>query len=553
MEAIPSDPGPGGGNVLTFPIRTIVVLALCAVVHSYTSISLFPYVGTMAKELLDLDSTNTSGFYAGYVASAYMLGHFLSGYLWGYASDSVGRKPVILVGLLAVAVLSLTFGLSTTYELAISSRFVLGIMNGIMPAIRTTVYEVCATNSHVVQAMAYIDGAKAVTIVFGSAMGGLLVQPADHYPNVFSGTGLFGRFPFLLPNLVGMGLALLILPIVIVYVPETKHFEDARSRSRFSSVSSGQATPGLSTESSPARDRAVVRRPPKGGTLAYSSLEDEDVSAQQAAQEPRGVNDSGSRAVHKEGGLDTREPPVIRNREEQRLCGPGGLLSVPRVKPLLFLVCVVQSLQSGFEEVFPLWALSTVSVGGLGWGTMEIGKVLFMTGCIMVVAQLLIFPSAINILGAVTWMRTGCLLGISTLIATPNAKLFSWNYTTLFAASVASVTVVNCCLAAVSITLTVASTSIVPSRLRGKLSGLYSSAGSLGRFTSAVGFAVLFAWSISSDNLGLIDHRFVFYSCALALGVATIVAWRTLPAEVFGDKSAAENVEDEIHDAGLTP
>ncbi|CAM9109513.1 unnamed protein product [Ectocarpus sp. 8 AP-2014] len=549
MEAIPNAPGPGGGNVSTFPIRAIVVLALCMAVHSYTFVSLFPYVGTMAKELLDLESTNKSGFYAGYVASAFTLGRFLSGYLWGYVSDSVGRKPVILAGLSATAVLSLTF----TYELAISSRFVLGIMNGITPAIRTTVYEVCGTNSHVVQAMAYIDGARAATIVFGSAMGGLLVQPVDHYPNLFSGTGLFGRFPFLLPNLVGMSLALLILPIVIAYVPETKHFEDARSRSRCSSESSGEATSGLSAESSPARDRAVVRRPPKGGTLAYSSLEDEDVFAQQAAQESRGVNDSGGRAKHKEGGFDTREPPVTRNREEQRLCGPGGLLSVPSVKPLLFLVCVVQSLLTGFEEVFPLWALSTVGVGGLGWGTMEIGKVLFMTGCIMVVAQLFIFPSVIKMIGAVAWMRTGCLLGISTFLATPNAKLFSWNYTTLFAGSVASVTVVNCCLAAVSIALAVASTSIVPSRLRGKLSGLYGTAESLGRFTSAVGFAALFAWSISSDNLGWVDHRFVFYSSALALGVATVVAWCTLPAEVFGDKSAAENVEDAIHGAGLTP
>ncbi|CAM9772920.1 unnamed protein product, partial [Ectocarpus sp. 8 AP-2014] len=262
--------------------------------------------------------------------------------------------------------------------------------------------------------------------------------------------------------------------------------------------------------------------------------------------------DSGGRAKHKEGGFDTREPPVTRNREEQRLCGPGGLLSVPSVKSLLFLVCVVQSLLTGFEEVFPLWVLSTVGVGGLGWGTMEIGKVWRRRNDVfVVVAQLFIFPSVIKIIGAVASMRTGCLLGISTLLATPNAKLFSWNYTALFAASVASATVVNCCLAAVSIAL--ASTSIVPSRLRGKLSGLYGTAESLGRFTSAVGFAALFAWSISSDNLGWVDHRFVFYSSALALGVATVVAWRTLPAEVFGDKSTAENVEDAIHDAGLTP
>ena len=39
----------------------------------------------------------------------------------------------------------------------IESRFVLGMMNGITPALRTTVREICGAE-HVVQAMAYIDG-----------------------------------------------------------------------------------------------------------------------------------------------------------------------------------------------------------------------------------------------------------------------------------------------------------------------------------------------------------------------------------------------------------
>ena len=32
----------------------------------------------------------------------------------------------------------------------------------------------------------------------------------------------------------------------------------------------------------------------------------------------------------------------------------------------------------GFEEVFPLWALSTPSAGGLGWGTHQIGQASFL-------------------------------------------------------------------------------------------------------------------------------------------------------------------------------
>ncbi|CAM9890551.1 unnamed protein product, partial [Hapterophycus canaliculatus] len=63
------------------------------------------------------------GFYAGYVASAFTLGRFLSGYFWGHVSDSFGRKPVIIVGLTATAVLSLSFGFSTNYYAAISSRW----------------------------------------------------------------------------------------------------------------------------------------------------------------------------------------------------------------------------------------------------------------------------------------------------------------------------------------------------------------------------------------------------------------------------------------------
>lgn len=88
-----------------------------------------------------------------------------------------------------------------------------------------------------------------------------------------------------------------------------------------------------------------------------------------------------------------------------------------------------------------------------------------------------------------------------------------------------------------------ASTSIVPSRLRGKLGGLYGTAESFGRFTSAIGFAVLFAWSISSEKFVWVDHRFVFYASALVLGVATVVAWRTLPADIFSEKSAVRHTE----------
>ena len=63
-----------------------------------------------------------SGFYAGYVASSFTLGRFLSGYFWGLMTDYIGRKPVIITGLLSIATFSVIFGMSDTYAMALTSR-----------------------------------------------------------------------------------------------------------------------------------------------------------------------------------------------------------------------------------------------------------------------------------------------------------------------------------------------------------------------------------------------------------------------------------------------
>lgn len=63
-----------------------------------------------------------TGYYAGFIGSALGFGRFLSSYFWGYMADSIGRKPVLILGLASTAVGSTAFGLSTTFAFAVSSR-----------------------------------------------------------------------------------------------------------------------------------------------------------------------------------------------------------------------------------------------------------------------------------------------------------------------------------------------------------------------------------------------------------------------------------------------
>lgn len=122
----------------------------------------------------------------------------------------------------------------------------------------------------------------------------------------------------------------------------------SKSSGEATSDVSAEATPDLSAEEdSPPRNRAVARHAQNGrisSALAYRSLEDgshgdEDATSQQERRFT--VDDSGGRVNDEisDGGC---ELSVTAAGGEQRICGPGGLLSVPKVKPLLFLVCVVQ-------------------------------------------------------------------------------------------------------------------------------------------------------------------------------------------------------------------
>ena len=44
-----------------FPARTVIILALCITLNTYTLVSPLPYVGVMAQELLGLETTNEMG------------------------------------------------------------------------------------------------------------------------------------------------------------------------------------------------------------------------------------------------------------------------------------------------------------------------------------------------------------------------------------------------------------------------------------------------------------------------------------------------------------
>ena len=130
------------------PTDTKWILPLCIATftRSWLLISVFPYSGFMAIFLIPSLDEENAGSYAGLLASAFMIGRATTSYGWGKVADCYGRRFVILSSLALSSILSLLFGFSTSFGLALLWRFVLGLSNGMGSTAKTIVSELSGGN-----------------------------------------------------------------------------------------------------------------------------------------------------------------------------------------------------------------------------------------------------------------------------------------------------------------------------------------------------------------------------------------------------------------------
>lgn len=92
--------------------------------------SIFPYIYYMIEDFHITKDPNQISVYAGMVTSAFTLAEFASSVWWGRLSDKIGRKPVLLCGLIGTAISVLAFGFSKNLSVALFARALGGLLNG---------------------------------------------------------------------------------------------------------------------------------------------------------------------------------------------------------------------------------------------------------------------------------------------------------------------------------------------------------------------------------------------------------------------------------------
>lgn len=184
------------------PIRADPFPALCRICEPIAFMSIFPYVYHMVESFHVTDNDRKIALYAGMITSAFTFAEFSAGMFWGRMSDRVGRKPVLVMGLVGTAVSMVVFGFAPNLPTAMLARALGGLLNGNIGVLQTTVAELVTVKEHQPRAYSIMPFVWCLGSIIGPALGGALAQPCENYPWLFSRGTLFDRFPFLLPNLV---------------------------------------------------------------------------------------------------------------------------------------------------------------------------------------------------------------------------------------------------------------------------------------------------------------------------------------------------------------
>ncbi|KAL4927506.1 MFS transporter [Aspergillus undulatus] len=206
------------------PKKQMVVLAMIALCEQTAFNSISPYLPDMTSSFPEA-KPDMVGVYVGMIGTAFAVAQLVTNYFWGWLSDRVGRRPVILLGTILTAVCFVAFGLCKTLYQAIAVQALMGVVNGNQGLVSTCLGEI-TDKSNQSKAFTYLPVLYGIGGITGPLLGGLLVIRQNPFnkaePN---------PFPYLAPNLLSAGILVVDFIISTIFLEES--LEDADTLPKF--------------------------------------------------------------------------------------------------------------------------------------------------------------------------------------------------------------------------------------------------------------------------------------------------------------------------------
>ncbi|WAR56284.1 hypothetical protein PtB15_7B130 [Puccinia triticina] len=313
------------------PKLQLLILCLIRLCEPISFTVIFPMVAFMVAGFNPALSDKQVGFYCGAIESIFSFAQFSTIILWGKLSDRIGRKPVILIGLVGVAISTLAFGFSSSFWAMIFARSIGGILNGNAAVIKSMVAEITTTENQAV-AFSLLPTSYAVGCAIGPLLGGYLSRPAQSFPDSWFGTSPFWQnYPWLLPCAVAAIAPLLGLVMATLWLEET-----------------------------------LVKKKPN--------------------------NDERQPLLQSEPEIDAQEPLVPAVPTPSSPTKIRDLLKDQNLLAILMSYSLLSFQTISLEALIVLFAYTPIKSGGIGFSSADIGLALSASGVMTIFVQLALFP-----------------------------------------------------------------------------------------------------------------------------------------------------------------
>ncbi|KAG5636708.1 hypothetical protein H0H81_007104 [Sphagnurus paluster] len=202
------------------PKLQLFIIFLIQLAEPITATVIFPFVNQAVRDtgIINGDERKT-GYYAGLIGSVFFFAEAVTVFHWGWISDRLGRRPILLLGPLGLASAMFSFGLSKGFIPMVVSRAIQGVFNGNLGVAKTVIAEI-TDSSNIADAYAIMPMTWSTGATLGPIIGGLLSQPADRWPRLF-GNQFFHTHPYFLPCAVAGLLAFLSAAIAFFGLKES--------------------------------------------------------------------------------------------------------------------------------------------------------------------------------------------------------------------------------------------------------------------------------------------------------------------------------------------
>ncbi|KAF2852387.1 MFS multidrug transporter-like protein [Plenodomus tracheiphilus IPT5] len=362
-----------------FPAAQLLFLSLVRVAEPIALTSILPYAWKLVSNF-EVCSESNAPFFAGLLISAFSLAEACSGMYWGGVSDRVGRKPIVILGCLGTLSSLLLVGFASNFWMALAGRIIGGALNGNIGVIQTMVGEIVKDPKHEPRAYSVMPFVWSIGTIIGPSIGGYFAEPAQNFPAYFNRTGLFAKFPYLLPNIICS--TLLLVSILMAYFLLEETHPDKQPQGYFNTY-----------------DTAVARTPllPTQGATADAAT---DIAAESY------------------GTFNTVE---VHHEEEWRIKPNGEWIGSSTTEKPFNINVIIFVLALGtftyhsmtYDHLLPIFLqdkradgdmnaseLSSAGLsGGLGIPIQNVGIILSINGVIQLAIQAIVFPLLADFLG----------------------------------------------------------------------------------------------------------------------------------------------------------